>query len=248
MKSSTKAFHIIIGLLIKFSGIAAVDGRGKVGGSVFSKGRSGAYVRNKVTPVNRRTSFQQNVRAVLSLFSQGFRALSTDQITAWNNAATNGYATTNIFGDTVRKSGIGLYCALNINLRTIGVASISNPPVQGSVSNLVKIVPTADVSATELFLFGVNASGGNTVPAGTTLVILATAPVSKGISFVSSQLRIIGTIAAAANTDTTNLWTMYVTKFGAPLAGQKLFIGCSAVNLTTGQAGIPLKESLIVVA
>lgn len=238
----------IIALLIKWSGIAVTDGRGKAGGTVFSKGRSGAIARNKVTPVNRRTSFQMSIRSVLTFFSQAFRALSTDQINAWNNAATNGYSTTNIFGDIIKKSGLGLYCALNINLRTIGLPAISNPPVSSGVGNMVSIDPTADVSSTELFLNGLNFTGGSTVDANTTLVILACSPVSAGISFISSQMRIIGTIDTPDDTATTNLWTMYSDRFGAPAAGQKIFIGCTAVNKTTGQAGVPLKQGIIVSA
>lgn len=247
MKKSIFPSHLIIGLLIKFSGIAAVDGRGKVGGSVFSKSRAGAYVRNKVTPVNRRTPAQQAVRSLLAFFSQAFRALTPSQIAGWNNAAANGYVTTNIFGDTVHKSGIGLFCGLNLNLSAAGQAPIDDAPVQGSVGNPGSIAPTADVSSTELF---VNAgyAAGDVVPAGMTLIVLATAPVSAGISFVKSQLRQIGTIPAAGDTGTTNMWTAYVDKFGAPPAGAKIFIGVNTVNNTTGQAGIPFSQDIIVSA
>lgn len=237
----------IILLKIKW-GAFITEGRGKAGGTVFSKGRYGAYARNKVTPVDRKTSFQQAVKVVLTLFSQAFRALSIDQINAWNAAASAGFTTTNIFGDSIKKTGLSLYVALNTNLRTIGVAAISNPPVQAAVGNMVDMAPTIAVGATEIFVDGENAAGGSTVTAGNTLVVLASPPVSRGVSFVSSQMRIIGTIAAAADTATTNMWSAYVAKFGAPVAGQKIFIGCTAVNLTTGQAGIPLKEYAIVAA
>jgi hypothetical protein len=235
-----------VALLIKWSGVAVVDGRGHAGGSVFSKGRSGAYVRNKVTPVNRRTPAQQQVRAILAFFAQGWRALTTAQIAAWNGAASSGFSTNNIFGDAVKKTGIGLYIGLNTNLRTIGEPAISDPPVAGDVGNMLKVAPTAAVTGTTMFLFGENSAGGNTVDANTTLVIVATPPVSKGISFVKSQYRIISTIATGANTDTSNLWSAYVAVFGAPAAGSKIFVGCTAVNLTTGQAGIILSNSLTV--
>lgn len=248
MKKQQNARLPFIALLIKWSGIAVVDGRGHAGGTVFSKGRSGAIARNKVTPVNRRTPAQQQVRAILAFFSQAWRALTTAQIAAWNGAATSGFSSNNIFGDAVKKTGIGLYIGLNTNLRTIGEPAISDPPVAGEVGNMLKVAPVAAEGATTMFLFGDNSAGGNTVDANTTLVIVATAPVSHGVSFVKSQYRVLGTIASGANTDTTNLWSMYVAVFGAPVAGQKLFIGCNAVNLTTGQAGIILSNSLIVAA
>jgi hypothetical protein len=248
MKKLNVPSVVIIAMKMLWSGIGIVDGRGKIGGTVASKSRSGAYARIKVTPVNRRTSYQQAARVVLALFSQAFRQLSTAQISAWNNAAANGYTTTNIFGNTIKKTGLGLYTGLNTNLRTVGVAALSDPPPQESVGNMVSIAPTMAEGATTLFLFGTNSAGGNTVDADTELVVLATAPVSRGVSFVSSQLRIIGTVAAAANTNTTNLNSAYVAKFGQPVAGQKIFIAVTAVNTNTGQAGVPLKQSLIVAA
>lgn len=248
MKKTVQMILPFILLLVKWSGVGMTEGRGKFGGSVASKGRGGAYVRNKVTPVNPRSPFQQVIRSTLAFFSQAYRALSVDQIAAWNTAAGAGYVTTNIFGDTVKKSGIGLYTALNMNLRTIGESPISNPPVQGSVGNMVGIAPTAADVANTIFLVGENFTGGTTVDAGNTLVVLASPPVSRGVSFIKSQLRIIGTIAAGANTTTTNLHTMYTVRFGSPVAGQKIFLGCNAVNLTTGQAGVPIVTSLIVAA
>lgn len=48
---------------IKF-GMMMTDARGKLGGQVFSKNRSGSYVRTKVTPVNPQTTTQQNSHCV----------------------------------------------------------------------------------------------------------------------------------------------------------------------------------------
>jgi len=248
METKSKLPHVWVLMKILFSGVGIVDGRGKFGGSVASKGRSGAYVRNKVTGVNRRTSFQQAARVVLSLLSQSFRALSVAQINAWNAAALNGYTSTNIFGNSIKKTGLGLYVGLNANLRTIGLAILSEPPAQTAVQNMVDIAPSMDISATELFINGENSAGGSTVFPLTQLVILSSGPVSRGISFVSSQMRIIGTIAASADTATTNMWSAYVAKFGTPAAGQKIFIGVSAVSEVSGQAGVPLKEYLVAVA
>ena len=53
-------------------GALMVDGRGKIGGQVASKNRAGAYMRNKVTPVNQQTSYQLTVRNRLSYYSQNW--------------------------------------------------------------------------------------------------------------------------------------------------------------------------------
>lgn len=64
---------------LNWSGFGAVDGRGKIGGHVASKNRSGAYARIKVTPVNPQTTFQQVARNLLTSLSQGWRALTQAQ-------------------------------------------------------------------------------------------------------------------------------------------------------------------------
>jgi hypothetical protein len=113
---------------------------------------------------------------------------------------------------------------------------------------MVAIVPVAAAGANTMFLFGENFAGGNTVDADTTLVILASPPVSMGVSFVSSQMRIIDLIVTTTNTDTYDIRPAYEARFGPLVAGQKIFVGCTAVNSNTGQAGIPLKASLVVAA
>lgn len=91
------------------------DGRGKLGGQVASKNRSGAYVRTKVTPVNPNTSFQSAVRQRLSSLSKEWSALSEDKRLAWNEAANSGQWNKNdIFGDARRPTGKNLFTGINL--------------------------------------------------------------------------------------------------------------------------------------
>src|SRR5690349_5692866 len=100
MKANFKGYRVIVLFAkILMSGIGIVDVRGKIQGTVMSKGKSGAIARVKVTPVNPRTVFQQTARALFSFFSQNFRALTANQVTAWNQAAANGFEARNIFGN-----------------------------------------------------------------------------------------------------------------------------------------------------
>ena len=64
---------------IKF-GMMMTDARGKLGGQVFTKTRSGATVRTKVTPVNLKSSAQALVRNRFGSLSQGWRGLSEEEI------------------------------------------------------------------------------------------------------------------------------------------------------------------------
>lgn len=212
---------------IKF-GMMMTDARGKLGGQVFSKNRGGAYVRTKVTPSNAQTSFQTAVRAILTFLSSNFRSLTAAQILAWNNAVSD-FTGTDIFGDVKTPSGIDLYVRLNANIAKVGGAYITDPPLPTNVPQLTGIAVSAAAGAGTVSISADQA----TVGAGLHLYVEATPCLSQGKSFVKSEFRAIGFSAAnaalpyAAGAD-------YVAKFGAMVAGQKLFVRVSTVDPVTG--------------
>ena len=95
---------------IKF-GMMMTDARGKLGGHVFTKARSGATVRTKTSPTNPQTSAQGAVRSTFGALSQSWRNLSEEQRIAWNSKAST-VGKTNIFGDSYYPSGKNLYVAM----------------------------------------------------------------------------------------------------------------------------------------
>lgn len=218
---------------IKF-GVFASDVRGKLNGSVFARNRGGAYVRTKVTPLNPKSSRQIEVRARLTALAQGFRSLSQDQISAWNNAVTQ-WQRTDVFGDLVSPTGLALYVRLNGNLLNAGQAIISDVPAPGSVDQVSSLTLTGDESSSTLSLAATPAA----VPADTTLIIEATEPLSLGINNANSKFRYIGSFAAASASP-YNLATMYQAKFGTIKANQKIFIRAKYVNNLTGQTSLAL--------
>ena len=64
--------------LIKF-GAFVTDIRKSIGGSTFSRNTYGAYVRNKVTPVNPSTTYQQLVRQYMAQLAQDWSSLSINE-------------------------------------------------------------------------------------------------------------------------------------------------------------------------
>lgn len=215
-----------------------VDGRGKVNGHVVSKNRAGSYIRTKVTPVNPRTSFQLAVRANLATLAIGWRALTAAQRQSWLTAVHN-FQKTNIFGDLKTPSGFNLYQKLNNNLATIGVASISSAPNPVAVATVVIGALTCTVAGQVVSLALAAA-----VPAGVKCVVRATPPLSQGINFVKSQLRVLQVFNAAAATPLV-LTANYASKFGAFVAGQKIFVTIEFISLTTGQASTQQQASAI---
>lgn len=212
-------------------GALVVDGRGKIGGQVASKNRSGAYMRNKVTPVNPATSYQVDVRATLGSLAANWRGLTQAQRDSWNSAVAD-FKKTDIFGDIQNPSGFNLYIRLNANLAAINVAPISAPPQPTSVSvftsvQSLSVDPTPTVSTTVV---------PTTLPATESLIIRATPPVSAGKSFVKSEFRQIAVLTSitAGAIDVSTAWE---AKFGDTLpAGSKIFVEFVHVNETTGQS------------
>ncbi|MGL4901445.1 MAG: hypothetical protein ACRC4U_15370 [Shewanella sp.] len=225
---------------MKFGAIV-VDGRGKINGMVASKNRAGAYLRTKVTPVNPQTSRQGFVRSALTSLAQAWRGLTEAQRLSFN-AAVQSFAKTDIFGDLKNPSGFNLYMRLNQNLSTISAAPIDQAPLPAEVLSVTLDNLTCDVSAETLEL---TLSGD--VPSGSIAVLEATAPQSPGKSFVKSEYRWLLIFSGPASA-TLDFWTTYIARFGAPVAGQKVFIRVKFVNQTTGQASTPQSASVVAVA
>lgn len=214
---------------IKF-GMMMTDARGKLGGQVFSKNRAGSYVRTKVTPVNPQTSAQIASRAILASLSSGWNGLSTSAIASWNGAVAN-WQKTDIFGDLKNPTGKNLYVSLNKNLEQTGQSPVALPPEKIDVELFNLTSATFDISDTTLTM------NVTTVPADHVLQLWATPAVSEGVSYVKNKYRVIANIPAGAIT-ATSTYASYVAKFGAPVAGQKIFIkGRYVAN--TGQVGLP---------
>jgi hypothetical protein len=211
-------------------GALMTDGRGKIGGQVASKNRSGAYMRNKVTPSNPQTSAQMAVRSTLASFSSGWRGLSQAARDAWNGAVS-AFSRTNIFGDIVQPTGKNLYTRLNANLTNIGAATIGLPPVPVEVVEPTVSFDTNTATPTDLQLQVDNLSNDQDY------LILATPPTSAGKSFVKSEYRIIGVMPGNA-AQPHNVSVDYISKFGDTVAGQKLFVKVVPVVTLTGQNGV----------
>lgn len=226
---------------IKF-GAMMVDARGKLGGHVFSKNRGGAYLRTKVTPSNPQTEDQVAQRALLATFSQSWKGLTEAQRTAWNGAVGQ-YATTNVFGDTVNPTGATLHTKLNINVALAGGSAILVPPLPVGIASPAGVSVTATVTGSAVEIDWTSGA----VPAGVTRIVEATPQMSPGIYNANNRFRVITTLAAATVTG-EDVGAEYVAKFGALVAGQKLFIRIKDINITTGEVSQSLVAETIVVA
>lgn len=223
---------------VKFGAIIT-DGRGKLGGHVLSKNRSGNYMRTKVTPVNPQTTFQQAQRSSLATLSSGWSGLTDAQRVAWN-AAVGDFQSTDIFGDLKTPTGKNLYTGLNRNLFNAGEALISDPPIPASIAG---INITSASYGIGLGTFDIITTGG---AVGTFVQVWATPPMSLGTTFIKNQLRLIESVAGAVDA-TIDPFASYNARFGAPPIGANVHVALRVVN-AGGEAGVQIAAKSTVVA
>lgn len=233
-------------MFAKFTpGLMLSEMRGKVASSVYSKNKGGAVIRNRVTPINRRSTSQTEQRQQFSSLSSSWRGLTQAQRDGWNSAAAS-FPQQDSLGQTIFLTGAQLYIRCNANLILIGQAQITDAPTPTSFDVLAVGAIAFDASAGTATV----AFTPTPVPAGYNLVIRATRPLSPGKSFVgSSEFRFIQAIAAAGASP-ANIAAAYIAQFGAitGAAGQKVFIEMFLVEIASGLAGIPVRGDELIVA
>lgn len=227
---------------IKF-GMMMTDARGKLGGQVFSKNRSGAYVRTKVTPVNPRTTFQQDNRALLGTLSAGWSGLNEEQRSAWNTQVEQ-WQKTNVFGDLQKPTGKNLFTGLNkVRAQLFPTLPLMVVPPSKAEMRLYKVV-SATYSVTTGFM-NIVFSGSEIT--GMNVQVRATPPVTAGTNYVNNLLRSISPVASIPVTGSLGVGAEYIERFGYPVVGQKIFIEVREA-LENGQLGTPFLILLSIVA
>lgn len=215
---------------VKF-GMMMTDARGKLGGQVFSKNRSGSYVRTKVTPVNPQTSFQQASRFLLGSLSQQWSGLTRTQIQAWNDAVSD-WARTDIFGDLRNPTGKNLFTEVNKNLIQAGYTFTATPKAKEEMPTVVLSATSYSVGAPKLEI----TVAGNKI--GLKLQFRATPILSNGTTFVKDKLRVIGYVTGSSAT-TIDLTPEYESRFApADAVSNNIWLEMRIV-LPSGQVSPP---------
>lgn len=216
-------------------GMVVVDMRGKLGGHVFTKARSGNTVRTKVTPSNPRTPDQQAVRARLGALSSSWSNLTEAQRLTWQNGV-QAWTKKNIFAQDVIPSGKNLFVKLNTNLLNIGGAQIQICPVPSEMPALVVAMTDETAAAATISI-----TGGSS---NETVILRATAPQAVGLYNPTGRFRQIASDFEAINPPRA-IGAAYAPKFGAIPAGSKIFLEVIAINMDTGTPSVPYIVSFI---
>lgn len=204
------------------------DARGKLGGQVFSKNRSGAYIRTKVTPSNAQTARQTFIRQALAQISANWSALTSAQRASFDGAV-EGFTSTNVFGDVTKPTGKTLYTKLNLNLVNSVQAQITEAPLKVELPNIQ--IASVELDAGSL---AINFTASQL---GTVIVVKATAPQTAGTSFFKGKYRQIGVFTGVAGLQ-LDITAEYEEKFGAVVGTENISVEVIFV-MPNGQATIP---------
>lgn len=197
---------------------------GSVGNVTNSRGRSGQIQRRRSIPTNPNSTAQAAARARLTTYAAGWRGLTDAQRAAWNSFAAS-FTSTNALGASFNLTGMQCYVKVNTVNSLNGDAAVAAPPALPAfvASTLTDLDIAAGTPKIEL--------GGTSPAAGTKYMFYASGQRSAGVSF-ENDFRYIKTMTAAVATE-FSLLTEYVAKYGALIAGKKIF-----VKMVQSQAGM----------
>ncbi len=201
--------------MAKYKGILSSDARGKLNGVVFSRNTFGTYIRALASPVQPRTTYQQEVRSALATIAKQWRDLSQTQRDGWNALASQVPPRTDSLGNAYQLTGFQLFCELNFNgyLTTGAIPSITNPPAQPVNVPSPQTVTVAATGGPTPSLT-VAWTGGST---NFDAMIFATATLSTGIRFIKpSDFRLIARTQSGAGSPPIAILTQWQARFGPP--------------------------------
>lgn len=204
--------------------------RGSIGGTTYSRNKSGAVARNRTKPVNPNTAAQSAVRNLFGSLSAAWRNLTDVQRDQWSTMTPN-YPYINSVGQSAEYSGQQLYNKLNNNLIASEQTTIDVPLPPAlflpNFCNLAEIDITADS-----FEVGSNLTDG-TVQA----IVYATPRLSAGIANVNKYFKKIAVIAASVTP--ISVKPAYEAVYGIVpsemAADDTIYIKIDYVKTSTGQ-------------
>lgn len=218
---------------------------GKLGATVFSHGRFGAYMRALVIPTNPSSTGQVLARNRMSeLTNLWYNALDADERAAWDTYAAN-VPVTNRIGQQIYLTGLNWFVAMN-SLRSQAGVNFSRIDAAPTIFNLASfnVSTVAASEATQLITITYAAGDDWTLDDGG-LLIWMTRPQNASINFNNQPYRYAGVVEGLTATPPASPQTM------APpfpfVEAQKLFLRFNCID-PDGRIGAVQKYPVIAAA
>lgn len=219
--------------------ILDVPQSGSLGGNTSSHNRYGQYRRERRVPVNVRSAAQEAVRAHMAAAAAAWRGITDAQRAGWTDLGGSMTATDSL-GQTHTFNGFEAFTSVNLFRLQYGDTLLSDAPALTTPVALTSITPAAAAGAATHTL----AYTATPLSAGVKAVIEASPQVSAGRKFNNKFAVLLTTAAAAASP--ANIAAAYTAKYGALVAGNRIFY---RVRLyTAGFTSGPIVASTVVAA
>lgn len=186
----------------------------------YKNGKSYSQVKAFTKPSNPQSSAQQAIRGRFTLQAVGWSNLTDEQRKAWDEAVI-GVDFSDQFGKT-SVSGKAYNAGANIVLSAANLPTITNPGAR----NFKAVIATAEVKCIAGVLdWNVEFSGNSAVDA---VQLSISSQKSPGTSKVG-KLTILSNATCSADI-ARDITADYVAKYGALVAGQKIFFSTSLIS------------------
>lgn len=193
----------------------------------------------KAWPTGPTTNAQVARRTSMSKISKSWKQLTNEQMREWDRLAehTSGQS---VFGQKAELTGMNLYIRLNVNRAMAGEALLSTAP-ESTVA-----VPNVEYTQIAVTPELVAITGIKHQTSPYKLVVKMSAGQSAGISNGWSKTVII-TPGIEDDWGEADVTTLYLKTIGVePVPGQKVFVESYWMDTSTGFAGQPIQDFVIV--
>lgn len=226
---------------VKFGAIVT-DLKGKVGGHVFKGTMAGGVLQNKGMPPK---SISQNGKLTkadagrvinahqnLATSATTWKTLTDSQRTAWAAAAPS-FPFRNKYGEEYTASGYQLFISVNQNLRNIGVAAVTDPPVPSEILPTPPFTITSPIP-TDFFELG------GTIPTGYTMTVYASSPMSPGRGYEPGRMKAIAVLPSGTSLPYL-LDTEYRAVYGEIIEDATYWFEGKLTKADAGRQGVPYR-------
>ena len=162
---------------------------GKIGGTVYSRNKGGAYFKNWVVPNNPQSTKQTAQRTLLSQKSEAWRNLTDGQRTSWQTYADSNPILDRL-GNTIVLSGAQAYIRININ-RTNAGDSATQADTPSAASFTADIIDTTEDTTIDISDEDFQIALDSGAAENQILFTHCSKPVSAGVTNTNSDLRLI---------------------------------------------------------
>jgi hypothetical protein len=226
---------------VRFKSSIISQASGSLGGSTYSHNAGGMYIRNRSTPTNPNTTYQQAVRSLVAqLVNLWQGTLTATQRAEWAAYAAN-VPLNDVFGDPRYRSGINHYVRSNTPLLQAGGTRVDDGPTTYNLGDFT--APTIGIDATADEIDVTFATGDDWVSeTGAYMLVYCSAPQNATVNFFKGPYRYAGKISGDSGSPPASPASIALP-FPC-VAGQKIFAKIAVVR-ADGRLSSPFRSGAI---